>query len=55
MKENPFRQTKRETKQMLFDNVPNLELRGEQFVVPSADHLEKFITRAPGLQGSKPI
>jgi len=30
---------------MLFENVPNLELRGNEFVVPSADHLAKFITR----------
>lgn len=30
---------------MLFENLPNLELRGNEFVVPSADHLEKFITR----------
>jgi|JI10StandDraft_1071094.scaffolds.fasta_scaffold161144_1 hypothetical protein len=29
---------------MLFENVPNLELWGNEFVIPSADHLEKFIT-----------
>jgi hypothetical protein len=29
---------------MLFEKVPNLELRGNEFVVPSASHLEKFVT-----------
>jgi len=40
---------------MLFENVPNLELWGTEFVVPSANHLEKFITRPDSNTGSRPL
>ena len=40
-----FRHTKRETKHSLFKNVPNLHLKGNQFVVPSPQHLQKLITQ----------
>ena len=48
-----FRHTKRETKHSLFKNVPNLTLKGNQFVVPSPNHLQNLITY-PNLQPDLP-